>query len=120
MARTISTAISTGVTLAPGDDPLTITPSGYVSGPDGIDGPSSQSWTITNQNKEEIHFNIALSSTVSLDRPGQTGIVTLTRKQSTVAIGGIDTVSDSESGKVLHVVIPGKLSRELVFEMKEK
>src|SRR3954454_22739151 len=50
MARTISTTISTGVTLAPGDDPLTITATGYVSGPNGIEGPSSQSWTITNQN----------------------------------------------------------------------
>src|ERR1051325_5367068 len=50
MARTISTSITTGVTLAPGDDPVTVTPSGYVSGPDGIDGPAGTSWNITNQN----------------------------------------------------------------------
>jgi len=49
MARTISTSIATGVTLGSGDNPVTVTPSGYVSGPDGIDGPAGTNWTITNQ-----------------------------------------------------------------------
>jgi hypothetical protein len=49
MARIISTTVTTGVTLVPGDNPVTISPSGYVSGPDGIDGAAGTSFTITNQ-----------------------------------------------------------------------
>jgi len=82
--------------------------------------PAGMVWSITNQDKDEIKFNIALSTSVRVDRPAESKLVTLSHNNSTVAIAGIDTVSYSDSGAVLQVGIKGKSSRELVFEMNEK
>jgi hypothetical protein len=77
-------------------------------------------WTITNPGKDELKFNIALSSQVIVDRQKNSGIVTLTHKKSTFAIDDIDSVSDSENGKVLQVIIEGESRRQLVFDMYGK
>jgi hypothetical protein len=77
-------------------------------------------WDITNAQKDEIDFNIALSAPVLVSRPAPAGIITLTHKKSTVAIKGIDSVSDAEDGKVLRVAVKGYSSREIVFDMSGK
>jgi hypothetical protein len=51
MALIISGTTSTGVSLVSGDNPVSITSSGYVSNTSGnyaISGPSGTAWTITN------------------------------------------------------------------------
>jgi hypothetical protein len=43
--------------------------------------------------------------------------LTLIHKRSSLTISGINSVSDSENGKVLQVVVKGKSSRQLVLNM---
>jgi hypothetical protein len=63
MARTISTTVTGGLTLAAGDNPLTIAPGGYVGGDTAIAGAAGTSWTITNQNSVvgQAHYGVSLA-----------------------------------------------------------
>jgi collagen type I alpha len=63
MARTISTTITGGVTLAPSDNPLTVTGAGYVTGQNAIQGPAGTDWTITQQGtvKATTRYGISLA-----------------------------------------------------------
>jgi sialate O-acetylesterase len=74
-------------------------------------------WTITNPGKDEIEFNIALSSQVAVNQLTNSEPLTLIHKRSSLTISGINSVSDSENGKVLQVVVKGKSSRQLVLNM---
>jgi collagen type I/II/III/V/XI/XXIV/XXVII alpha len=63
MARTISTTVSGGVTLAPSDNALTVAPGGYVTGTIGIQGPAGTAWTIVQQGtvKGTTKYGISLA-----------------------------------------------------------
>jgi hypothetical protein len=74
-------------------------------------------WIFTNSGKDEIKFNIALSSQVVVDRQGDSPLVTVARKKSSFTIDGIDSISDSEDGKVLQVVVKGGTSKQLSLNL---
>ena len=74
-------------------------------------------WILTNSGKDEIKFNIALSPQAVVDRQSDSAVVTVTRKKSSFTIDGIDSISDSEDGKVLHVVVKGGTSKQLSLNL---
>jgi len=77
-------------------------------------------WTLSNRGKDEISFNIALSSQAVVSGKGGSEPIVITRKKSTLAITGIDSVSDSENGSMLHVSVKGGASRKLSFDLTGK
>ncbi len=98
--RTISTAITGPVVLAPADNPLTITSTGSVTSTgasaDGVDGPIGTDWTISNAG------SVSSSSGVGLSLGGN-GSVTNTGQISGnegVKILGGGSVSNAAGGSI--------------------
>ncbi len=75
-------------------------------------------WTLTNRGKDDATFNLALSPGVTASPQNDANPVTLTSKSSSVAIVGVDTISDSENGKVLHVVVKGGSSKQVSLSVR--
>ena len=76
---------------------------------------NSMEWVLTNRGKDEVKLNIALSPLVALVQNGNT--TTLTHKKSSMIIHDVDSISDSENGKVLQVLVKGKTSKRLLLDM---
>jgi len=81
---------------------------------------SGMVWTLTNSGKDDIKFNIALSSQVTVHMPTDSGPMTLMHKRSAFTISGVDSVSDSDNGKILEVMVKGKSSRQLGLDMSRE
>jgi hypothetical protein len=79
-------------------------------------GEEDMTWTLTNRGKEEAKFNMALSPSVTVSRKDNTHPAKLTSKQSSVVVTGIDSISDSENGRVLHMVVKGGSSKQLMLK----
>ncbi|MGE5611919.1 MAG: sialate O-acetylesterase [Bacillota bacterium] len=74
-------------------------------------------WTLMNRGRDEITFRIALASEVVI-APQQTGEpMKLSRGKASLTITGIDSVSDSEDGKVLQVVVKGGTTKRLTLSV---
>jgi hypothetical protein len=74
-------------------------------------------WTLVNRGRDEITFRIALASEVVI-APQKTGEpMTLSRGKASLTITGIDSVSDSEDGKVLQVVVKGGTTKRLTLSI---
>jgi sialate O-acetylesterase len=78
-------------------------------------GEKEMAWTLTNRGKDDAKFNLALSPRVAVSRQNDADPVTLGSKSSSVAITGVDSISDSENGKVLQVVVKGGASKQLTL-----
>jgi sialate O-acetylesterase len=83
-------------------------------------GEKDMAWTLTNQGKDDANFNLALSPQVVTARPSDADPVTLTSKSSSATITGVDSISDSENGKVLHFVIKRGASKTLTLSLAGK
>lgn len=77
-------------------------------------------WNLINTGKDGIKFNIALSAQVAVNMPTNSESMTLTHKRSSMTINGIDSVADTDNGKVLEVMVNGKSSRQITFNMSGK
>ena len=77
-------------------------------------------WTLTNRGKDDANFNLALSPQVITARQSDAGSVTLTSKASSATITGVESISESESGKVLHFVIKAGASKTLALSIAGK
>ncbi len=77
-------------------------------------------WTVANRSKDEIRFRIALHPKVAVRGRGGAEPVELRRATATVAVTGVDIVTDSENGHVLESVIKGHASRSLSLSIVEK
>lgn len=83
-------------------------------------GERRMDWTIANRTRDEIRFRIALHPKVTIHRPGRTEPVELRRAAATVAVTGVDVVSNSENGDVLECIIKGHASRRVSLSIAEK
>ncbi len=83
-------------------------------------GEADMEWTLTNRNKDDAKFNLALALPVTVARTNDLEPVTLSCKKSTLTISGVDAITDSENGKVLHLVVKKGASKSLVLKVSEK
>ena len=78
---------------------------------------NSMEWVLTNRGRNDIQFNLALNPTVAVTPFDATKSLTLTHKQSSISINGMDSVTDFDDGKVLQVTVKGGASRQIQFDM---
>jgi len=83
-------------------------------------GEKEMVWTLTNRGKDDAKFNLALAPRVASSRQNDVGPVTLTCQSSSTVVAGMDSVTDSENGKVLHLVVPGAASKQMRLSVGEK
>ena len=74
-------------------------------------------WVLTNRGKDDIQFSVALGSTVAVAPLTGTKSFTLTHKKSSISINGMDSVTDSDNGKVLQLTVKGGTDRKIEFDM---
>jgi sialate O-acetylesterase len=75
----------------------------------------AMTWTLNNAQKDDITFRIALASQVEVPalKPGEP--IELSRGKSVLRIGGVDSIVDSEEGKVLQVAVKGNAEKHITF-----
>jgi sialate O-acetylesterase len=75
----------------------------------------AMTWTLNNAQKDDITFRIALASKVNVPalKPGEP--LELSRGKSLLRIGGVDSISDAEDGKVLEVKVKGNAEKQITF-----
>jgi hypothetical protein len=122
MSRTISSTITNGVTLASGDDPVTVLGTAYVSGTIGISGPLGTSWTITNQGTVAgVRYGVSLAqggtitNTIGASITGGMGVYVgspgLTTAASVSNAGTIGGIPDS-GGFGIYLKTVGQVSND--------
>jgi sialate O-acetylesterase len=75
----------------------------------------AMTWTLTNAQKDDITFRIALAPQVNVPAIKKGEPLKLSRGESVLLVGGIDSVSDSEEGKVLQVTAKGNAEKHITF-----
>jgi sialate O-acetylesterase len=77
----------------------------------------AMTWTLTNAQKDDITFRIVLSPQVNVPTIKQDQPLKLSRGKSVMIVGGIDSTSDSEEGKVLQVTVKGNAKKQIRFKV---